>query len=165
MKIESGQGQEIESDQSTYSTDGRHRPASVLSPVELLVPMVFSTRSSMQPLRPIHLRGNLFAVLALRRNVYGATDRMYVVRNQQGERQGGGKKTAWTWEGCGCQSQPCRFPPVCPQASGLPFSDISSPLLQLTSMMEDVGLSLGLAVCPQSTRWAFRSGMFSHLAK
>lgn len=114
---------------------------------------------------PIHLRGNLFAVLALRRNVYGATDRIYVVRNQQGERQGGGKKTAWTWEGCGCPSQPCRFPPVCPQASGLPFSDISSPLLQLTSMMEDVGLSLGLAVCPQSTRWAFRSGMFSHLAK
>lgn len=36
MKIESGQGQEIESDKSTSNTDGRHGPASVPSSAELM---------------------------------------------------------------------------------------------------------------------------------
>lgn len=120
VEIESGQGREIESDQSTYNTNGRHHPARVLSSAELLIPMVFSARNSMQPLlthpperksicRPCAKKTCLW---------YGATDRVSVVRDWQGETQGGRKKRALALEGCGCQSQACWLPAMCPQVVG-----------------------------------------------
>lgn len=78
-KRESGEGQEIENDQSTFNTDG---PASVTSPVELMsawCPLNKGAPGS--HCQPVHLRGNLFVILELRCNVYDATERVSGVRN------------------------------------------------------------------------------------